>query len=97
MRKLRVTDPIIVIAGKHKGKISTIAAFDDTKVYVKGVNEVKRAQKWKWYITKTLPLHISNIMYYNEIDKTASRVKISLIQKKKKRVLTKSGKELGKD
>ena len=97
MRKLRVTDPVIVIAGKHKGKISTIASFDADKVYVKGVNEVKRAQKWKWYITKILPLHISNIMYYNEIDKTASRVKISLTQKKKKRVLTKSGKELGKD
>jgi|GEM_PF-1304410 len=46
MKKLRTLDPVIVIAGKHKGKISTIESFaEGDKVYVKGVNEVKRAKK----------------------------------------------------
>lgn len=96
MKKLKTLDPVIVIAGKHKWKISTIDLFDGDMVYVKGVNEVKRAKKWEWFITKTLPLHISNVMYYNEKDKSASRVKIDVSAKwKKKRVLTKSGSAIG--
>jgi len=92
MKKLRTLDPVIVIAGKHKGKISTIESFaEGDKVYVKGVNEVKRAKKWEWFITKTLPLHISNIMYYSEKDAKATRVAINVTKGKKTRVLQKSG------
>lgn len=92
MKKLRTGDPVIVIAGKHKGKISTIEAFaEGDKVYVKGVNEVKRAKKWEWFITKTLPLHISNIMYYSEKDVKATRVTINVTKGKKTRVLQTSG------
>lgn len=92
MKKLQTWDTVIVIAGKHKWKISTIDLFDGDKVYVKGVNEVKRAKKWEWFVTKTLPLHISNVMFYNEKDKAASRVKIDVAAKgKKKRVLVKTG------
>jgi len=92
MKKLRTLDPVIVIAGKHKGKISTIESFaEGDKVYVKGVNEVKRAKKWEWFITKTLPLHISNIMYYSEKDAKATRVAITITKGKKTRVLQTSG------
>ena len=93
MKKLRIGDPVIVVAGKHKGKVSTIQSFaEGDKVYVKGVNEVKRAKKGEWFITKTLPLHISNIMYYVEKDSKASRVGIAIDAKgKKSRVLKTSG------
>lgn len=47
MKKLRVGDPVIVIAGKHKGKISTIQALGGERVTVKGVHEVKKAVKGK--------------------------------------------------
>lgn len=93
MKKLRVWDPVIVIAGKHKGKVSTIQSFVGAdSVLVKGVNEVKRAKKGEWFITKTLPIHISNIMYYVEKDAKASRVFIKVDAKgKKSRVLQKTG------
>lgn len=92
MKKLKTGDPVIVIAGKHKGKISTIETFaEGDKVYVKGVNEVKRAKKWEWFITKTLPLHISNIMYYSEKDAKATRVTINVAKGKRTRVLKTSG------
>lgn len=102
MKKLHAGDPVIVIAGKHKGKISTIDKIDENivnskgvkkiNVYVKGVNEAKKAQKGQWFITKILPLDISNVMYYNEKDKTASRIGISVDKKtgKKSRMIKKT-------
>ena len=66
-----------MIAGKYKGKISTIQKFVDAdRVIVKGINEVKRAMKGKGFIKKTLPVHISNVMYYVEDKKQATKIKI---------------------
>ncbi|MEI8091179.1 MAG: 50S ribosomal protein L24 [bacterium] len=76
MKKLRTGDPVIVIAGKFKGKTSTIQAVAGDKVTVKGVNEVKRATKGKGFLKKTLPIHISNIMYYLESEKKATRIQV---------------------
>jgi len=92
MKKLRAWDPVIVIAGKHKGKISIIQKFvDDDHVMIKDVNEVKKAVKWKGFIKKTLPLHVSNVMYYMEDKKQATKIKIVEDKKwKKTRETTKS-------
>ena len=76
MKKLRVGDPVLVIAGKHKGKISTITSLTDDLVVVKWVNEVKKAVKGKGFIKKTLPISISNVMYYLEAEKKATKIKI---------------------
>lgn len=85
MKKLRTWDPVIVIAGKYKGKVSVIQKFTDADhVIVKGVNEVKKAMKWKWFIKKTLPLHISNVMYYVEDKKKATRIRVVTDKKWKK-------------
>jgi len=66
-----------MIAGKYKGKISTIHKFvGDDRVLVKGINEVKKAMKGKGFIKKTLPVHISNVMYYVEDKKKATRIKV---------------------
>jgi ribosomal protein L24 len=35
MKKLKSGDPIMVIAGKYKGKISSIEKIDENKVWVK--------------------------------------------------------------
>ena len=48
----------------------------DDKVVVQGVNVVKRAQKGKGYIEKTLPIHISNVMYYDTEQQAVSKIKI---------------------
>ena len=77
MKKLRAGDPVIMIAGKYKGTVSTIKEFvDDNLVIVKGVNEVKKAVKGKGFIKKTLPVHVSNMMYYVEDQKKATRISI---------------------
>ncbi|MCX6822694.1 MAG: 50S ribosomal protein L24 [candidate division SR1 bacterium] len=93
MKKLRVGDPVIVIAGKHKGKISTIQAVGGEKVTVKGVNEVKKAMKGKGFIKKTLPIHISNVMYYLETEKKGTRIAIVTDKKDK---LTRQSKKTNK-
>jgi large subunit ribosomal protein L24 len=85
MKKLKAWDPVIVIAGKHKWKTSTIQKFvDDDRILVKGINEVKKAVKGKWFIKKTLPIHVSNVMYYIEDQKKATKIKIVTDKKWKK-------------
>jgi len=85
MKKLRSWDPVIMIAGKYKGKISTIENFvDDNLVIVKGINEVKKAVKGKWFIKKLHPVHVSNVMYYVEDKKQATKIKIVTDKKWKK-------------
>ena len=66
-----------MIAWKYKWKVSTIQKFvGDDRVIVVWVNEVKKAMKGKWFIKKTLPVHVSNVMYYVEDKKKASKIKI---------------------
>lgn len=85
MKKLRTWDPVIMIAGKSKGHIATIEKFvDDDHVIVKGVNEVKKAVKGKWFMKKILPVHVSNVMYYEEAQKKATKIKIVADKKGKK-------------
>jgi len=78
MKKLRTWDPVIVISGKYKGKISTIDAINGNSVIVKDVNVVKKAVKWQWFVKKTLPIDISNIMYYLAKEKKPSKIKIEI-------------------
>jgi len=78
----------MVIAGKHKGKVSKVERVDGDKLFLKWVNEVKKAVKGKGFVKKILPIHISNCMYYNEAEKKASRVGIKIDEKgKRKRFL----------
>ncbi|PJA49111.1 MAG: 50S ribosomal protein L24 [candidate division SR1 bacterium CG_4_9_14_3_um_filter_40_9] len=90
MKKLRVEDPVMVISGKFKGKASTIENIVGDKVFVKGINEAKRATKGKGFLKKHLPIHISNVMYYVETKKKPSKVKIDVVKYgKKTRMATK--------
>lgn len=95
MKKLRNWDPVIVIAWKYKNKISKIENIDGDKLYVKGVNEVKRAMKGKGFVKKHLPIHVSNVMYYLEAEKKPTRIKITTDKKwKKTRTATKTDKSI---
>jgi len=84
MKKLRTWDPVIVISGKYKGKISTIETINDNSVIVKDVNVVKKAVKWQWFVKKTLPIDISNVMYYLTKEKQPSKIKIEIDKDGKK-------------
>jgi len=74
MKKLRKGDPVIVIAGKAKGTVSTIEAVDGDMVTVKDVNVMKKAVKGQGFVKKTLPLHVSNIAYYLSDEKKPTKI-----------------------
>lgn len=84
MKKLRTWDPVIVIAWKHKGKVSNIEKVDWDYIIVKDINVVKKAVKWQGFIKKTLPIHISNVMYYLEKEKKPCKIKIEINKDGKK-------------
>jgi ribosomal protein L24 len=92
MKKLHSGDPVIVISGKFKWKTSSIDKIDWDNVFVKWINDVKKAVKGKWFVKKHLPINISNVMYYDETKKVASKVSISIDKDwTKTRMLTKTG------
>lgn len=66
MKKLKQGDPVKVIAGKFKGKTSKIVSVDGDLVVVDGINVMKKAVKWKGFVDKIKPIHISNVMYHDE-------------------------------
>jgi ribosomal protein L24 len=74
MKKIKKADPVIVIAGKHKGSISTVEKVVEDFVYLKDVNVVKKAKKGEGFVKKTLPLHISNIAYYLADQKLPTKI-----------------------
>lgn len=76
MQKLKSGDMVIVISWKFKGKTAKIESLTIDKVYLDGVNVVKKATKGKGYVEKILPLPISNVMYYHEATKTPTRIKV---------------------
>ena len=84
MKKLKTWDPVIVISGKYKGKISTIESIHDNSIIVKDVNVVKKAVKGQWFVKKTLPIDISNVMYYLSKEKKPSKIKIEINKDGKK-------------
>ncbi len=69
--KLRVNDPVKVIAGKEKGKTGKIAKIDHQKglVIVQGLNMVKKTKKPRSEQDKggiqeiEAPINISNVAY----------------------------------
>lgn len=95
MKKLRKGDPVIVIAGKNKWAISSIARTSGDFVYLKDVNVVKRATKGQGFVEKTLPLHHSNVAYYLADQKVATKVWIKVNSKwKRVRFAKKTGKDI---
>lgn len=106
MRKIKAWDKVMVIAGKDKGKISTVLSYakrtgkkqinkkPQILLLVKGVNMVKRARKGQGFVEFEKPINISNVMFYDEDAKKTSRVAIVDQDGKKKRKLVKTGRIL---
>lgn len=93
MKKLKQGDPVKVIAGKFKGKTSKIVSVDGDLVVVDGINVMKKAVKWKGFIDKIKPIHISNVMYFD--GKDVSKIWITTdAAGKKSRILKKTQKAI---
>ncbi len=78
---LKVGDKVIVIAGKDKGKEGKIIAKKGERVFVEGVNMVKKHVKPNGQdqnggiIDKEASIHVSNVMIIDP--KTKKRTRIS--------------------
>ena len=100
--KLKKGDEVIVIAGKDKGKTGKITKMqpDIFKAIVSGVNKVKKHQKPDkdqagGIIEKEMPIHISNLAFYDTTLKKGVRVGFKFDQKNNKIRINKiSGKKI---
>ena len=98
--KIRKSDMVKVLTGKDKGKVGKVIEIDlkNQAVLVERVNMVKRHKKpdqtnrQGGIIEKEAPINISNVMYYDEESKVASRLGAKIADGVKRRFMKKSGK-----
>ncbi len=77
--KIKRDDTVVVIAGKHKGRVGKVVEVFpvEGRVVVEGVNRVKRHVKAQGeqagsIVEKEAPLHVSNVALYAD----GKRVKV---------------------
>ena len=100
--KLKKGDDVIVLAGKDKGKTGKISNMSpkNNKAIVTGINKVKKHQKPDnnqagGIIEKEMPIQVSNLAFYDPVDKKGVKIGYKLDQKNKKiRFIKNSGKEI---
>jgi large subunit ribosomal protein L24 len=106
--RIRRDDTVRVIAGKDRGRSGRVKSVDPKKqkVYVEGVNIVKRhikprtlrdtqrAQELGGIVEMEGPIHISNVMLVDPSSGEPSRVGVTREDGKRMRVAKKSGKEI---
>ncbi|WP_448245291.1 50S ribosomal protein L24 [Thalassotalea agariperforans] len=100
--KIRRDDEVIVLAGKDKGKTGKVTRVlvEKSKVFVEGVNLVKKHQKPVpqlqqpgGIVDKEAPIHVSNVAIVNPATGKADRVGFRVEDGKKVRFF-KSNNEL---
>lgn len=103
MQKIRKDDEVIVLTGKDKGKRGAVTRVrDDGRVYVSGVNVIKRHTKGNpqmgqpgGIIEKEAPIEISNVAIYNSKAGKGDRVGVKFLDDGKKvRVYKSTGEEI---
>ena len=106
--KIRRDDEVVVISGKDRGKTGRVLRVDPgkSKVYVEGLNIVKRHQRPQQVpgaqraetvggvIEKEGPIHISNVMLIDPKDKKPTRVGIAREDGQRMRVTRRSQSKL---
>jgi large subunit ribosomal protein L24 len=102
MQKIRKADEVVVIVGKDKGKRGSVTRILEDRLYVSGVNMIKRHTKGNpqmgqpgGIIEKEAPIHISNVAIYNGKTAKADRVGVkTLADGKQVRVFRSNGEEI---
>ena len=103
MNKIRSGDEVIVLTGRDKGKRGKVLArVDADHLSVEGINLVKKHVKPNpmkgttgGVISKTMPIHQSNVAIYNAATAKADRVGIKLLDDGKKvRIFKSSGEQI---
>ena len=97
---LKVGDKVIVIAGKDKGKEGKIIAKKGERVYVEGINIVKKHVKPNGQgenggiVDKEASIHVSNVMIIDPKTKKPTRIAHKINKDGKKVRISKSGSNL---
>lgn len=103
MNKIRKGDEVIVLTGRDKGRRGKVLArIDADHLSVEGVNLVKKHVKPNpmkgttgGVISKTMPIHQSNVAIYNAATAKSDRVGIKLLADGKKvRIFKSSGEQI---
>lgn len=104
MSKLRVKkgDEVVVIAGKDKGKRGVVLSIvKNDYLMVEGINMVKKhvkanpnANEPGGIISKTMPIHRSNVMIYDPASQKGSRIGIRLLKDGKRARFMKRSEQL---
>tara|TARA_B100001057_G_C22346262_1_gene755242 strand:+ start:80 stop:394 length:315 start_codon:yes stop_codon:yes gene_type:complete len=96
--KLKKGDEVVVLTGKDKGKTGKIVKIlpSKNKAIVSEINKVKKNQKPDnnqpgGIIEKEMPIHISNISFYDANNKKAVKVGYKLSKDKKVRINRSTG------
>ena len=89
--RLKKGDEVVVLAGKDKGKTGKITLVKPkvNKAIVAGINKVKKHQKPDnnqagGIVEKEMPIHISNLAYYDNSLKKGVRLGFKFTGKNKK-------------
>ncbi len=105
MAKIRTDDNVIVISGKDKGKTGKVIRVEPERgrVYVEGLNMVKRHQRpvpgrpnlQVGVIEKEGPIHVSNVAILDPKERKPTRVGVTRNEQGQRvRVARRSGTEL---
>lgn len=101
MRKIRKGDDVIIVAGKDKTKRGRVTRVDGDRVFVEGLNMVKRHVKANpmlnqpgGIIEKEASLHVSNVMIFNPATNKGDRVGIKALDDGRKVRFFKSNNEV---
>ncbi len=99
--KIKKGDEVIVLAGKDKGKKGKVIKIipKKNKAIVSEINKVKKNQKPDnnqpgGIIEKEMPIHISNLSYFDSSSNKGVRVGYKFANDKKIRFNKLSGKEI---
>ena len=89
--KLKKGDEVIILAGKDKGKTGKITKVSPkiNKAIVSGINKVKKHQKPDkeqagGIVEKEMPIHISNLAFYDKSQKKPVKICFKINDKNKK-------------
>lgn len=99
--RIRKDDEVVVISGKDRGKTGKVLRVDPAaeRVYVEGVNIIKRHQRPTpgrpdapaGVIEREGPIHLSNVMLIDPKTRKPTRVGIEIHEGRRYRVARRSG------
>lgn len=102
MRRIKVKDDVVILAGKDKGKRGTVIQLvGEDRVIVENINVVSKHQRPNpqrgipgGIVPTAMPIHISNVALYNPAKNGPDRVGFKVLEDGRKVRVFKSNDEV---